>query len=50
MTAADATPARSYNAVSPQVDLPAMEREILAFWDANDTFTESLKRTKDGEP
>ena len=49
MTAADATPA-TYNAVSPQIDLPAMEREILALWDANDTFTKSLERTQAGEP
>ena len=30
-------PAR-YRAVPPQVDLPAMERDVLAFWHENDTF------------
>ncbi len=41
---------RSYRAVPPQVDLPAMEREILAFWAEHDTFGESLRRTRGGEP
>ncbi|HEX6919740.1 MAG TPA: isoleucine--tRNA ligase [Actinomycetes bacterium] len=41
---------RRYRAVPPQVDLPAMEREILEFWRANDTFAKSLEQTRGGEP
>ncbi len=37
-----------YNTVAPQVDLPAMERDVLAFWQANDTFAQSIERTADG--
>ncbi len=37
-----------YRAVPPQVDLPAMEREILAHWHERDTFQRSLERTADG--
>ncbi len=37
-----------YRAVPPQVDLPAMEREILKFWHDRDTFQQSLKLTQDG--
>jgi isoleucyl-tRNA synthetase len=36
--------------VPPQVDLPAMEREILAFWHEHDTFAKSLAQTEGGEP
>ncbi|MGH8776762.1 MAG: isoleucine--tRNA ligase [Jiangellaceae bacterium] len=32
-----------YRTVPPQVDLPAMEREILAFWREQDTFARTLK-------
>ena len=39
-----------YTPVPPQVDLPAMEREILAFWRDNDTFARSLALTERGEP
>ncbi len=42
-------PAR-YRAVPPQVDLPAMERDILAFWHENDTFATSLEQTAGGKP
>jgi isoleucyl-tRNA synthetase len=34
-----------YRAVPPQVDLPAMEREILAFWKDHDTFQKSLDQS-----
>ncbi len=37
-----------YNAVAPQVDLPAMEHEVLDFWRDNDTFAASLAQTVDG--
>jgi isoleucyl-tRNA synthetase len=39
-----------YRAVPAMLDLPAMEREILGFWAANDTFAASLERTKGGRP
>ena len=37
-----------YNAVAPQVDLPALEHDVLAFWRDNDTFSKSLAQTADG--
>ncbi|MEP6666513.1 MAG: isoleucine--tRNA ligase [Nocardioidaceae bacterium] len=37
-----------YEAVPPQVDLPALELEVLKFWRDNDTFKQSLDRTADG--
>jgi isoleucyl-tRNA synthetase len=39
-----------YTPVPPQVDLPAMERDVLEFWHEQDTFARSLDRTRDGEP
>ncbi|HET7723887.1 MAG TPA: isoleucine--tRNA ligase [Propionibacteriaceae bacterium] len=39
-----------YRPVPPQVDLPAMEREILDFWDSSDVFAKSLEQTAGGEP
>jgi isoleucyl-tRNA synthetase len=36
-----------YAAVPTQVNLPAMERAVLAFWRDNDTFATSLARTAD---
>jgi isoleucyl-tRNA synthetase len=39
-----------YTPLPPQVDLPAMEREVLALWHENDTFARSLARTEGGEP
>ncbi len=41
-------PARGYRVVPPQVDLPAMEREILAFWRDHHTFRTSLEQTSEG--
>ena len=38
------TGAGSYNAVAPQIDLPAMEHEILRLWAERDTFARSLDR------
>ena len=35
----------SYRAVPPQVDLPAMEREVLDLWREQDTFAASLAQT-----
>lgn len=39
-----------YNSVPAQVDLVAMEHEILDLWAANRTFEESLHKTRDGQP
>ena len=44
-TAADAP---GYQPVRPQVDLPALERDILDFWRDHKTFDRSLERTVDG--
>jgi len=38
-----------YRTVPTQVDLPAMEREILAFWREHDTFARTL-RINEGRP
>ncbi|NNG19644.1 isoleucine--tRNA ligase [Naumannella sp. ID2617S] len=38
-----------YRAVAPQVDLPAMEREVLQLWAEQDTFAASLEQTADGD-
>ena len=40
----------SYRPVPASIDLPAMEREILAFWKANDTFSATLAKTAGGRP
>ncbi|MFI6580687.1 isoleucine--tRNA ligase [Embleya sp. NPDC050493] len=37
-----------YRPVPAQVDLPAMEHEVLAFWRDNDIFERSLERNADG--
>ncbi|MFZ1410058.1 MAG: isoleucine--tRNA ligase, partial [Micropruina sp.] len=39
-----------YKPVPPQIDLPAMEREILDLWEAQGTFAASLERTQGGKP
>ncbi len=36
--------------VPAQVDLPALERDVLAFWESHDTFAKSLEQTAGGEP
>ncbi len=36
-----------YRPVPPQVDLPALEHEVLEFWRKNSTFERSLDRTQD---
>ncbi len=40
--------ARAYNPVPPQVDLPAMERQILDLWAEQGTFARSMEQTQDG--
>ncbi len=37
----------AYKAVPPQVDLPALEREILEHWRESGTFAASLAETVD---
>ncbi|MGZ8744837.1 MAG: isoleucine--tRNA ligase [Nocardioides sp.] len=32
-----------YNSVNPQVDLPALEHDVLAFWEGNRTFVKSVE-------
>ncbi|WP_328995012.1 isoleucine--tRNA ligase [Kribbella sp. NBC_01245] len=45
-----ADPTTPWKQVPAQVDLPGMEREILAHWDENDTFARSLEQTAGGTP
>ncbi|MFZ0530435.1 MAG: isoleucine--tRNA ligase [Propionicimonas sp.] len=45
-----AAPPQLYRPVPAMLDLPAMEREILDLWAANDTFAASLRRTEGGRP
>ena len=47
---AEPTSTPRYRAVPAQVDLPAMEREVLDFWAANRTFEASLAKTTGGQP
>lgn len=42
--------ARQYNSVPAQIDLPAMEHEVLALWEREQTFDKTLEATRDGEP
>lgn len=39
-----------YRPVPPQVDLPAVDQEILDLWAERDTFTRSWQQTAEGEP
>ncbi len=39
-----------YRPVPPQVDLPAMEHDVLAFWRERDIFAQSVERTRAGAP
>ncbi|HWM00073.1 MAG TPA: isoleucine--tRNA ligase [Nocardioidaceae bacterium] len=38
-----------YRPVAPQVDLPALEREVLELWADQGTFDKSLEQTRDGD-
>ena len=42
--------ADGYRAVPAQVDLPAMDHEVLDFWAAEDIFGRSLEATSSGKP
>lgn len=46
MTAHDS----GYRSVPPQVDLPALEHEVLELWAAQQTFEKSVELTRHGEP
>ncbi|MGH3470974.1 MAG: isoleucine--tRNA ligase, partial [Nocardioidaceae bacterium] len=37
-----------FPAVPPQIDLPAMEHDILEFWRQHETFAKALEQTADG--
>ena len=37
-----------YRPVPAKIDLPQMEREMIAFWQNNDVFHRSLRQTADG--
>ncbi len=39
-----------YRPVPPQIDLPALEREILALWAEQQTFAHSVEQTQGNEP
>ncbi|WP_112241125.1 isoleucine--tRNA ligase [Kribbella monticola] len=43
-------PSTGWQQVPAQVDLPAIERDVLEHWDTNDTFAKSLAQTADGLP
>ena len=49
-TGTDETGTTGYRAVPPQVDLPALEHEVLDLWRAQGTFAASLERTRGAEP
>ncbi len=42
--------AGGYRTVPAQLDLPAMDHEILKLWDQDDTFHRSWEASQDGEP
>jgi isoleucyl-tRNA synthetase len=42
--------AMSFRPVDPSLDLPALERGVLARWDRDDVFAESLRRRAGAEP
>ena len=39
-----------YRPVPTQVDLPAMERDVLTFWTERDVFAQSVEQTRGGVP
>jgi isoleucyl-tRNA synthetase len=44
------TSSSPWRQVPAQVDLPSMERDVLAYWDKTDAFQRSLDQTSGGEP
>ncbi len=49
-TPTSATGSTPWQQIPAQVDLPAIERDVLAHWDDQDTFARSLEQTAGGEP
>lgn len=43
-------PSTPWRQVPAQVDLPAIERDVLGYWDDNDTFAKSLEQSAGGTP
>ncbi|MEU0096384.1 isoleucine--tRNA ligase [Kribbella sp. NPDC006257] len=43
-------PTTGWQQVPAQVDLPAIERDVLAHWAEQDTFAKSLAQSADGQP
>jgi isoleucyl-tRNA synthetase len=41
---------RQYPQLSPHIDLPAVEREVLNFWETQEIFAKSLSSRESGEP
>lgn len=41
---------RQYPQLSPHIDLPHLEHQILEFWDKNEIFSKSLSSRESGEP
>ena len=41
---------RQYPQLSPHIDLPALERAILEFWDKREIFSKSLTSRESGQP
>ncbi len=41
---------RQYPQLSPQIDLPAIERDVLAFWERSEIFHKSLEARSTGLP
>ncbi len=50
MTEATGTHSDKFNAIAPQIDLPAMEHSILDFWRRENVFEKSLEARAGGEP
>ena len=46
----DMTDSPQFNAIAPQIDLPAMEHSILKFWQEENIFEKSLEARAQGEP
>jgi isoleucyl-tRNA synthetase len=43
-------PNGSYQPLSPQVDLPSLDRDVITFWDEKQIFARTLEQTVDGPP
>jgi isoleucyl-tRNA synthetase len=50
MSTPNGTDSPEFNAIAPQIDLPAMEHSILKFWHNENIFEKSLEARAQGEP